>query len=102
MTKSGKVKARKYSWNVNHNVIYIDNPVGTGFSFTDKDEGYARNQIDVGENLYNALLQFFTLFPDLQQNDFYATGESYAGKYVSMIMSHCHGPNFFCDNLTDL
>lgn len=83
VTKSGKVKARKYSWNVNHNVIYIDNPVGTGFSFTDKDEGYAKNQIDVGENLYSALVQFFTLFPDLQPNDFYATGESYAGKYVS-------------------
>lgn len=76
-------------------MIYIDNPVGTGFSFTDKDEGYARNQIDVGENLYSALYQFFTLFPELQQNDFYATGESYAGKYVSIIMSHCHGQYIF-------
>ena len=26
--------------------------------------------------------QFFQLFPNLQQNDFYFSGESYAGKYV--------------------
>lgn len=80
VTSSGKVKSRKYSWNINHNLLYIDNPVGTGFSFVDKDEGYARNELDVGKDLYAALLQFFTLFPDLQKNKFYVTGESYAGK----------------------
>lgn len=66
-------------------MIYIDNPVGTGFSFTDKDEGYARNERDVGQNLLTGLQQFFTLFPDLQKNDFFLTGESYGGKYVPAI-----------------
>ena len=28
-----------YSWTKNHNMLYIDNPVGTGFSFT-KSGGY--------------------------------------------------------------
>ncbi|KAG5667966.1 hypothetical protein PVAND_015925 [Polypedilum vanderplanki] len=93
VTKSGKVKSRKYSWNVNHNVLYIDNPVGTGFSFTDKDEGYARNEFDVGDNLYNAMIQFFTLFPDLQKNDFYITGESYAGKYIPALGHAIHKKN---------
>lgn len=73
---------RKYSWHIGHNLIYIDNPVGTGYSFTADDEGYSRDEAHVGKNLYNALLQFFQLFPELQKNDFYATGESYAGKYV--------------------
>lgn len=80
VTKTGKVKKRKYSWQTNHNMIYIDNPTGTGFSFTDKDEGYARNEVDVGRDLHEALKQFFTLFPDLVNNDFYLSGESYAGK----------------------
>lgn len=75
ITKSGKVKARKYSWNQNHNLLYIDNPVGTGFSFVDKDEGYAKNEVDVGNDLYNALLQFYTLFPNQQKNKFYVTGK---------------------------
>lgn len=51
-----------------------------GYSFTESDDGYARNETSVGEDLYNALLQFFQLFPELQQSEFYVTGESYAGK----------------------
>lgn len=72
-----------YSWAKRHSVIYIDNPVQTGFSFT--EGGFARNQTKVGEDLYQALKQFFLLFPELQSNEFYVTGESYAGKYVPSI-----------------
>lgn len=71
---------REYTWTKNHSVIYIDNPAGTGFSFT--NGGYAQNQTKVGEDLYQALVQFFTLFPELQANPFFITGESYAGKYI--------------------
>lgn len=77
-----KLIPRKYSWHLNHNMIYIDNPVGTGFSFTDSEDGYAENEKDVGENLLRALKQFFLLFPNLQKNEFFISGESYAGKYV--------------------
>lgn len=35
--------------------------------------------------MYEALIQFFKLFPEYQKNDFYVTGESYAGKYVPAI-----------------
>ena len=41
--------------------------------------------VQVANDLYDALQQFFLLFPQLQRNDFYATGESYAGKYVPAI-----------------
>ncbi|KAK7080870.1 hypothetical protein SK128_028085 [Halocaridina rubra] len=84
---------RDYAWTRTHNVIYIDNPAGTGFSFTDKEEGYARNQTDVGRDLYAALIQFFQLFPELQRNDFYVTGESYAGKYVPALTYTIHQNN---------
>ncbi|KAJ8964489.1 hypothetical protein NQ314_004776 [Rhamnusium bicolor] len=77
------LKLRKYAWTNSHSVIYIDNPVGSGYSFT--NGGYAQNETQVGEDLYNAVQQFFTLFPELQKNDFYVAGESYAGKYVPAI-----------------
>ncbi|CAB3363428.1 Hypothetical predicted protein [Cloeon dipterum] len=87
------LSTRQYSWSKTHNVIYIDNPVGTGFSFTDADEGFSRNQTAVGKNLYSALLQFFKLFPELAKNEFYVTGESYAGKYVPAVSYTIHKEN---------
>jgi vitellogenic carboxypeptidase-like protein len=67
--------------------------VGTGFSFTDSDDGYARNEEDVARDLYVALQQFFTLFPEYRERDFYMTGESYAGKYVPAISYKIHQEN---------
>lgn len=88
-----KLIQRNYSWHLNHNLIYIDNPVGSGFSFTESDGGYAKNGIDVGQHLLNALHQFFLLFPNLQRNEFYISGESYAGKYVPAIGYAIHQDN---------
>jgi len=85
VTANKTLMMRKYSWNLEHNVIYIDNPVGTGYSFTDDKKGYATSAIQVGRNLNSALVQFFLLFPELQNNDFFVTGESYAGKYVPAV-----------------
>nr|CAH7750800.1 unnamed protein product [Callosobruchus chinensis] len=77
-----QLELREYSWHNNQSVLYIDQPVGTGLSFTKHEDGFARNQTRVGEELYDALQQFFRLFPELRKNDFFMTGESYAGKYI--------------------
>ncbi len=107
---------RTHAWSLTHNVLYIDNPVGTGsgvitrevaqhlgdalytslplgFSFTGLDECYARDESAVASDLYEALIQFFTLFPNLRKNDFFVTGESYAGKYVPAIAYKIHTAN---------
>lgn len=52
----------------------------SGFSYTKSDAGYARSEKDVARDLYEALIQFYTLFPEYQTRDFYVTGESYAGE----------------------
>lgn len=93
VSKNLKALPREYSWHHNHHLIYIDNPVGTGFSFTDSEEGYARNETQVGENLYQAIVQFFQLFPELRKNPFFASGESYGGKYVPAIGYTIHKNN---------
>ncbi|XP_034030898.1 probable serine carboxypeptidase CPVL [Thalassophryne amazonica] len=91
--KNMTVGMRDYAWTKRYSILYIDNPVGTGFSFTDDDRGYAENQDDVGRDLYSALVQFFQIFSEYQPNEFYATGESYAGKYVPAISYYIHKNN---------
>ncbi|CAG9840833.1 unnamed protein product [Diabrotica balteata] len=91
LLKDGNLGIRETSWNKNNSVIYIDQPAGTGWSFT--TEGYASNQTKVATDLYAALQQFFTLFNQYQHQDFYVTGESYAGKYVPAISYKIHQAN---------
>lgn len=79
---ANRMQQREYSWNQHHNLLYIDNPVGAGFSYTDYEAGYLTNQVDVGNNLFAAVKQFFQLFSYLRPNGLYVTGESYAGKYI--------------------
>ncbi|XP_037073484.1 LOW QUALITY PROTEIN: probable serine carboxypeptidase CPVL [Pollicipes pollicipes] len=88
-----KLVPRDLTWVNTHNMLYIDNPVGTGFSFTEDDAGYATNEEDVGRDLHSALTQFFTLFESYQSNDFYVTGESYGGKYVPATAYKIHMEN---------
>lgn len=80
ITADQVAKLRNTTWATKFNMLYIDNPVGTGFSFTKHDEGYVTNQSEVGRDLFEALQQFFTVFTEYADNDFYVTGESYAGK----------------------
>ncbi|CAG12003.1 unnamed protein product, partial [Tetraodon nigroviridis] len=91
--KNMTVGLRDYAWTSSYSVLYVDNPVGTGFSFTDDDRGFAQNQDDVGRDLHCALTQFFQIFSEYQSNEFYATGESYAGKYVPAIAYYIHKNN---------
>lgn len=65
-------------------MLYVDNPVGSGFSYTDS-EGYAKDMGDVATDMYTALVQFFKLFPWLRKNEFFIAGESYAGRYIPAI-----------------
>ncbi|KAG6443119.1 hypothetical protein O3G_MSEX002611 [Manduca sexta] len=90
--KNGFAK-RKYHWALNNHLIFIDNPVGTGFSFTNNNQGYCTDEECIAKGLYDSLQQFFTMFPDLRNYDFYITGESYAGKYIPALAMEVHRQN---------
>ena len=66
---------RENAWTNDYSILFVDNPVGAGFSYTGRQECYARNQTHVSNNLFNLLTQFFTVFPTLKTNDFYLVGK---------------------------
>eukprot|EP01129_Flabellula_baltica_P003071 TRINITY_DN12919_c0_g1_i1.p1 TRINITY_DN12919_c0_g1~~TRINITY_DN12919_c0_g1_i1.p1 ORF type:complete len:469 (-),score=88.71 TRINITY_DN12919_c0_g1_i1:27-1391(-) len=88
-----KLVPRSSSWNRKYSLLYIDNPIGVGFSWTDSAEGYVTNEQEVGMDLYETLYQFFTIFDNYRSNDFYVTGESYGGKYVPACAYTIHEQN---------
>lgn len=73
----------EYSWNREVNMLYIESPAGVGFSYYTED--YDTNYTDYGvaQDNMKALLYFLIFkFPELQTNELYLSGESYAGIYV--------------------
>ncbi|GAB9468138.1 Serine protease family s10 [Globisporangium polare] len=71
----------EYGWNKNANFICIESPIGVGFSYNASGI-YEADDLSQADDLYNALQQFFTKFPQLRENDFIISGESYGGIYV--------------------
>lgn len=83
---------RPYSWNENATVLYLDQPVGTGFSYTDQKPPLQGTpdevQHQIGEQFYNFLLKFYSVFPEYKTRPLFITGESFAGNYIPHIAAH--------------
>ena len=72
---------RNSTWNKDYAMIFIDNPVGAGFSYTDQADGYCTDtKTCVASNLYSLLTQFYMLHENM--GPLFITGESYGGHYV--------------------
>lgn len=78
------LKRNPFSWNEHANIMWIDQPVGVGFSYGDKSE-YDTNEKEVGDDMFQFLQQFFAAHKEYQQQEFYVFGESYGGHYVPAI-----------------
>ncbi|KAL6276199.1 hypothetical protein ACE6H2_019800 [Prunus campanulata] len=82
-----------YGWDKASNLLFVDQPIGTGFSYT-SDEGDIRHDEEgVSNDLYDFLQAFFAQHPQFAKNDFYITGESYAGHYIPAFASRVHKGN---------
>lgn len=73
--------ANPYSWTKLANVLYIDQPIGTGYS-----EGSNQPPLNaqVTQDFVGWLQTFYDVFPELKAKNTYIAGESYAGVYVSL------------------
>ena len=91
--KDQNLRPRNITWNSKYHLLFIDQPVDTGYSFTRSEAGLARNEDDVARDLYAMLTQFFVIFHEYAASPFYVTGESYGGKYVPAIVYKIHEEN---------
>ncbi|KAF2091336.1 alpha/beta-hydrolase [Saccharata proteae CBS 121410] len=70
-----------YSWSNLSNVVWIDQPVGTGYSLGTPN---VTSEVDVAAQFLGFWRHFMDTF-DLKGRKVYVTGESYAGMYVPYI-----------------
>ncbi|KAK4286416.1 hypothetical protein QN277_002974 [Acacia crassicarpa] len=82
-----------YGWDKVSNILYIDQPLGTGFSHASNKKDIPHDEERVGNDMFDFLQAFFKEHSEFVENDFYITGESYAGHYIPAIASRIHQAN---------
>lgn len=82
--KDGTLMYNDGSWDEFANLLFVDNPVGTGFSYVDTDS-YVHELEDMADQMVAFLEKFFTLFPEMSMDDLYIAGESYAGQHIPYV-----------------
>ena len=85
---TGKLKANPHAWNAVGGLLYIDQPVGTGFSVPGATGTIPRSEVEVAADLYFGLCELFGPGGPLEAlapRPLFVTGESYAGKFVPSI-----------------
>jgi len=71
-----------HSWSKLANMVYLEAPVGVGFSYSDDASDYIRDDDNTAQDNVAAMQAFFEAYPKWKSNEFFLTGESYAGVYV--------------------
>lgn len=77
-----------YSWNRNANMLYIESPAGVGYSVLGDISNNSTDDVITGQDNLQALIYFFTQFPEYVNNKFYIAGESYAGVYIPYLATY--------------
>jgi len=74
-----------HSWNSNASIIFIDQPVGVGFSYADYGEHVGRTE-DAAKDIAAFITIFFENFINKKAGadkiKFHLAGESYGGRYI--------------------
>ncbi|CAG7906534.1 unnamed protein product [Brassica rapa] len=85
-----------YSWTKMANMIFLDQPVGSGFS-------YSRTPLvdkvsDTGEvkRIHEFLQKWLSKHPQFYANPFYVAGDSYSGMIVPSVVQEISEGNYIC------
>ena len=80
---NGSITNNPFSWHHEANMLYLDSPVGTGFSYTDNSSSYPTTLDQVSEAIYKGLQLFLKVprFAPLANQELLLVGESFFGHY---------------------
>ncbi|KAJ7840852.1 alpha/beta-hydrolase [Mycena olivaceomarginata] len=84
VTEDYAIVPNNYSWHQLADTIWVDQPVGTGYSTSDAT-GYVPDEDQMGADFVGFLSNMIKIFPKLATRPLYLMGESYAGTYIPYI-----------------
>uniref|UniRef100_A0A8D1I3F5 Carboxypeptidase n=1 Tax=Sus scrofa TaxID=9823 RepID=A0A8D1I3F5_PIG len=84
------LKPRRTTWLQAASLLFVDNPVGTGFSYVNRSNAYAKDLATVASDMMVLLKTFFDRHKEFQTIPFYIFSESYGGKMAAGIALELH------------
>ena len=81
-TEDGLLEFNKWTWNQKANMVFIEQPVGVGFSYSDNSSDYRIGDDQTALDNVQVILQFISKFPEYSKTPIYLTAESYGGHYI--------------------
>ncbi|CAH0558960.1 unnamed protein product [Brassicogethes aeneus] len=85
-----ELNPRNSTWVKNVNVLFVDNPVGTGFSYVEKTKSLTKNNREIAEDFLIFLNDFYEQNPEFKSTPLYIFSESYGGKMtveIALVLS---------------
>ena len=80
--KNLSLSTSAYGWDTVANLIYVDQPINTGFSYSnDPEDTVHYSEVGVANDMLDFLQEFMAKYPSYKGRPFFVTGESYAGHY---------------------
>ncbi|KAG8498368.1 hypothetical protein CXB51_007279 [Gossypium anomalum] len=88
---AGKCWSRTNIAGIKANMLYLEAPIGVGFSYSADDSSYeaVNDKITARDNLV-FLQNWFLKFPQYKNRSLFITGESYAGHYIPQLAELMH------------
>ncbi|EDS37650.1 retinoid-inducible serine carboxypeptidase [Culex quinquefasciatus] len=71
---------RNHTWVKHYNVLFIDNPVGTGFSYVDDLSLLTKSNAEIADDLLAFMKEFYKRNPEFTDTPLHIYAESYGGK----------------------
>lgn len=85
--KDGNVQLNPWRWNTIANMVFLEQPVGVGFSYSDNSADYKIGDSQAAEDNLQTILMFLQRFPQLAKSPLFITSESYGGHYMPTLAS---------------
>ncbi|WVZ00390.1 hypothetical protein V8G54_026459 [Vigna mungo] len=78
----GNLKPRNFTWLRKADLLFVDNPVGTGYSYVEDSDLYAKTDQEATTDLTTLLVELFNNDANLQKSPLFIVAESYGGKFA--------------------
>ncbi|XP_065869170.1 serine carboxypeptidase-like 51 [Euphorbia lathyris] len=76
------LKPRNSTWLKLADLLFVDNPVGTGYSFVEETNLFVKTDVEAAADLTTLLQNLFNKNDAIQKSPLYIVAESYGGKYA--------------------